>query len=303
MTDSLLVEGAIRLATPLVFAALGETVTERAGVLNIGLEGCIIAGALGGVVLGTYGGVVAGFSGAVLCGLLIAAIFALFVVGLQTDHIITGTACNLLAFGATSTVYRTLQDPAGLPMQVSTVGSVPIPVLSELPVLGNALFRQTLVVYLLYALVPLTFFWLNRTYGGLHLRAVGEDPQAALAAGIRPKRIRLGAILFGGALGGMAGGVLVLAQTGTFVEGMSAGRGFIAIAIVALGRWSPPGVLAAAVIFGAASATQFYFQVQGWKIPYQLFLSLPYVLTLGALAIVGKRSIAPRALGRQDPGL
>jgi simple sugar transport system permease protein len=142
-------------------------------------------------------------------------------------------------------------------------------------------------------------WWLSRTHAGLSLRAVGENPAAAIAAGISPDRVRWLALLFGGALGGLSGGTLVIAQVGTFAEGMSAGRGFIAIAIVALGRWSPVGVAIAALLFGAASALQFVFQSLGWTLPYQLFLALPYVLTLSALAGVTGRSGPPAALGRR----
>jgi simple sugar transport system permease protein len=145
--------------------------------------------------------------------------------------------------------------------------------------------------------------WLYRTGAGLSLRAVGERPAAAIAAGVSPMRQQLLAVLFGGALGGLAGGSLVLAQVGTFAEGMSAGRGFIAIAIVALGRWHPAGVALAALLFGGANALQFVFQAMGWDLPYQIFLALPYVVTLFALAGAVGRQAAPAALGRpaEDP--
>jgi simple sugar transport system permease protein len=142
-----------------------------------------------------------------------------------------------------------------------------------------------------------------RTHAGLALRAVGENPAAAHAAGVSAKRVRVAAILAGGVLGGLGGGTLVLAQTGTFAEGMSAGRGFIAIAIVALGRWHPVGVGLAALVFGTASAVQYLFQSMGWNVPYQLFLALPYALTLLALGGLAGRAAAPAALGRADEPL
>jgi simple sugar transport system permease protein len=138
-----------------------------------------------------------------------------------------------------------------------------------------------------------------KTHAGLALRATGENPDAAEAAGVSPRKVQFAAVLFGGLLGGVSGGTLVLAQAGTFAEGMSAGRGFIAIAIVVLGRWNPLGAALAALVFGAASALQFLFQAMGWNIPYQLFLALPYVLTLFALASARRRSRAPAALGRR----
>ena len=148
------------------------------------------------------------------------------------------------------------------------------------------------------ALVPVASWRLARTHAGLALRACGENPAAALAAGIAVGRVQTAAIVFGGALGGLAGGTLVLAQAGTFVEGMSAGRGFIAIVIVVLGRWKPLGVGLAALLFGAASALQFAFQAMGWQLPYQLFLASPYLLTLLALAVARSRFAAPAALGK-----
>ena len=163
--------------------------------------------------------------------------------------------------------------------------------------LGPAFFAQPVVTYLLYALIPATWFWLYRTYSGLALRAVGENPEAARMAGIVPSRVRVTAVLFGGALGGLSGGTLVLAQAGTFTEGMSARRGFIAIAVVVLGRWHPLGAALAALLFGAASALQFFFQAMGWTVPYQLPLALPYLLTLAALTVRGRLALGARRAG------
>jgi simple sugar transport system permease protein len=150
-------------------------------------------------------------------------------------------------------------------------------------------------------LVPIVWWWMYRTHAGLALRAIGESPSAARAAGVRVDRVRWIAIAFGGAMGGLAGGTLVLAQAGTFAEGMSAGRGFIAIAIVVVGRWNPIGVAVAALLFGAASALQFLLQALGLALPYQLFLGLPYVLTLAALAGVAGRVRAPAGLAKVEP--
>jgi simple sugar transport system permease protein len=149
-----------------------------------------------------------------------------------------------------------------------------------------------------YLAVPIIWWWMYRTHAGLALRATGEAPAAAEAAGVSVRRLRLAAIVFGGVMGGLAGATLVVAQAGTFAEGMSAGRGFIAIAIVVLGRWHPIGVAFAALVFGAASALQFLLQALGLELPYQLFLALPYLLTLAALAGVAGRVRAPAALAR-----
>jgi general nucleoside transport system permease protein len=289
----------VRTAVPLGLAALGELLVERAGLINIGLEGAILAGAFGALVgASSAGGVFAGFAVAVLAGLVVAVLFALFVIWLRADQIIAGTALTLLSVGVTGTLYRALYGSAGAALAIPTSEALTIPALASIPVVGPALFSQPPVTYVLYMVAPVFAWWLARTHAGLALRAIGERPEAAEAAGVAVDRIRVLAILAGGVLGGLAGGTLVLAQAGTFAEGMSAGRGFIAIAIVVLGRWSAYGVVAGAFLFGAASALQYAFQAMGWDVPYQVFLGVPYLLTLAALAGAVGRTRAPAALGR-----
>lgn len=291
-------EGTIRTATPLAYAALGETVAERAGVINIGLEGAIIAGAFGGFVAAGLGNVWLGFAGAGVAGALITAIFAFFAIRIRADQIISGTAISLLSLGLTATLYRQIYGTGGAALSIPTMGVLEIPGFVSVPVIGGALFAQPPVTYGLYMLVPLVWWWMYRTHAGLGLRAIGEDPRAAVAAGIPATKVQALAVLFGGFLGGIAGGTLVIAQAGSFAEGMSAGRGFIAVAIVVLGRWHPVGATFAAVIFGAVSTLQYLFQAMGWTLPYQAFLVLPYVLTLLGLAGIAGRSVAPASLGR-----
>ncbi|MBK6487617.1 MAG: ABC transporter permease [Gemmatimonadetes bacterium] len=302
MTEALtaFLEATVRTATPLAFAALGETVSERAGVINVGLEGVIIAGCFGALVGAQGGSVEMGLLGGVLGGAASAGVFALFVTWLRADQIITGTALTLGALGLTGTLYRSLFGTTGAALTIPTLRPIAIPVLSDLPLFGAAFFRQPVVTYLLYLLVGLVWWFLTRTHAGLALRAVGEQPEAAEAAGIRPARLQAAAVLVSGVLGGMAGASLVLAQVGTFTEGMSAGRGFIAIAIVALGRWRPLGVALAALLFGGATALQYLLQSMGTDLPYQLFLAFPYILTLVVLAAGSARVRAPAALGRRN---
>ena len=289
----------VRTATPLALAALGETLAERGGVINIGLEGVIITGAFAALAGAGAAGLAGGLVAAAAAGASVAAVFALFAVTLRADQIITGTAVTLLALGATGALYRTWYGSTGAALTIPTLGPVDIPGLVRLPVVGRAIFAQPVTTYAVYVGIPALWWWLYRTHGGLALRAVGENPAAAIAAGVAPARTQYLALLTGGVLGGLAGGTLVLAQVGTFAEGMSAGRGFIAIAVVALGRWHPVGVALAALLFGAASALQFLFQAMGWTVPYQLFLALPYLATLLALAGAAGRSAAPAALGRR----
>lgn len=290
-------EATVRTATPLAYAALGELVAERAGVINLGLEGIVIAGCLGAMLASQGAGVAAGLVAAALAGVLMAACFAFLVVRVRTDQIITGTALTLLGLGGTGVIFRVVTG-RGMPASTPTIGPMPIPVLGEIPIVGPALFSQPITTYALYLLVPALAWWLFRTRGGLALRAVGERPEAAAAAGVRPDVVRVLAILFSGVMGGLCGGILVLVQVGSFNEGMSAGRGFIAIAVVVLGRWTPLGVAGAAGVFGAAFALQFLFQSLDWAVPYQIFLALPYLLTLVLLASLRGRATAPASLGR-----
>lgn len=292
-------EGSIRTATPLGFAALGETVSERSGVINIGLEGAIIAGSFGGFVAAGTGSVALGFAGAAVAGVIVCAIFGFFTLKLRADQIITGTAISLLFLGVTAMLYRQIYGATGAALSIPTMSAAPIPLLASIPFAGQALFDQPPITYLLYAMIPAVWWWMYRTHDGLSLRAIGENRRAAIAAGIEVRRLQWAAVLFAGAMGGIAGGVLVIAQAGSFAEGMSAGRGFIAIAIVVLGRWHPLGVAAAALVFGAASALQYLFQAMGWNVPYQAFLALPYVLTLLGLAGIAGRATAPAELGSQ----
>ena len=294
MTDfAPFLEAAVRTATPLLIASAGEAVSERAGVINIGMEGCIIAGAFAAFAVGAIAPT-AGYPAAVAAGLVVGALLVVFSVVLRRDQIIVGTALTMLALGVTGALFRARGTENALTFEPTVVV---VPVLSGIPVIGRALFAQPLVGYLAIALVFGLWFVFTRTHIGLALRAAGDAPEAARAAGIRVNHVRAAAVLFGCAMGGLAGGALVLAQAGTFAENMSAGRGFLAIAIVALGRWKPIGIAIASIVFGAAMALQFVVQAMGWNVRYELVLMIPYLLTLAALGAFG-RGVAPAALGK-----
>lgn len=289
---------AVRVATPLLLAATGEMITERSGVINLGIEGAMLSGALAAAVGSSAAGPTAGVAAAVLAGLAVAALFAGVTVLAGADQIIAGTAVTLGAIGLTGAAYRVAFGTAGAGLSIPTLAPFPIPLLSEVPLVGTALFAQPPTTYLAIAAVPVAWWLLFRTRWGLALRAAGESRSAARAAGVGVRGIRTRATLIGGAFAGLAGATLVLAQVGTFTERMTAGRGFVAIAIVVLGRWRPGGVLLAAVLFGAATALQFLFQASGAPLPYQLFLMFPYVLALFGLAGAAGRVRAPADLGR-----
>ena len=292
-----LLEAALRLAAPLLLAALGELLVERAGVINIGIEGTMLVGAFAGFVIAVATGSPAlGVAGAALAGCAAGGIFAVFAVVRRTDQIVVGMALNLLALGGTGLAARALY--AGAAPSAPSVSPWPLPGLSELPVVGAALFAQTPFVYAGWVGALALGLFLSRTRAGLRLRAVGESARSADAEGVRVDRVRILSLLVGGALIGVAGASLSLALSGTFTEGMTAGRGFIALAVVVFGRWRAGGVVLAALFFGGATALQFRLQARGFGVPYPVFLMFPYVVTLVVLGLATGRARAPADLGR-----
>jgi general nucleoside transport system permease protein len=280
----------VRVATPLAYAAVGEVIAERSGVLNLGIEGAMLAGALGAAIGATLGGPLVGVACGLGAGIAVALVVALVAVWGRADQIITGTAVTLGSIGLTGLIAQRTFGNAGAGLQIATLDPVAIPGLAAIPVLGEAFFRQSLLTYALYAVVPLVGWWLFGTASGRRLRATGLSLEAARAAGVRTRAVQTAALAFGGAMAGIGGASLVLAQVGTFTEKMTAGRGFIAIAIVVLGRAHPVGAAIAALLFGAATALQYLFQASGTAVPYQLFIALPYVLALGVIAASRRRS-------------
>lgn len=304
---TLLISG-IRLAIPIFLAALGEIITERGGVLNLGLEGIMLAGALAGfmtayaaeqsatpwlVGLASWLGLGAGL----IAGLLMGLIMAVLAVSLQTDQVVTSIMLVILGQGITTYIYR--QQFSSLTARVTGMKPVPIPVLADLPLVGPVLFNHDLVTYGSLLLLAASLFFLYRTTWGLNIRAVGEHPAAAETSGVNVVAVRYGAVLLGAALTGLGGAVLTVAQLGIFNEGITAGRGWIAVALVIFARWRPERAFAGALLFGIATALQFRIQALNLEaIPYELLLMLPYVLTLLVLLQGGGRSVAPAALGR-----
>ena len=289
---------AVRVATPLLLAATGETVTERAGVINLGIEGSMLAGALAAAIGASTAGPWWGVVAAILAGMALAGIFATVAIGAGADQIIAGTAVTLGAVGLTGVAYRAAYGTAGAGLTIPTLPAVRVPGLAGIPVLGPAFFHQPATTYIALVAVPVAWWVLFRSRWGLALRASGESAAAARAMGVRVRGMRSIATVLGGGMAGLAGASLVLAQVGTFAERMTAGRGFVAIAIVVLGRWNPWGVLVASLLFGAATALQFVVQAAGVRAPYQVFLMLPYVLALLGLAGAVGRLRAPGDLGR-----
>jgi simple sugar transport system permease protein len=288
---------AIRLSTPLLLAATGELVAERAGVLNLGVEGMMLSGALC-AFLGVYftGLLWFGWLVAMIAGALMAVIFAYFAITLRSHQVIVGLGINLLAAGSTGFAYRTLFGIGSATPQIPSTSILPIPLLSDIPYLGPLLFQHTLLVYLAFCLVLPVWWVLFRTPLGLTLRAVGEKAHAADTAGINVHLVQYSATAFGGALAGLAGAYLSTVALNVFLEGMTGGAGWIAVAIVIFGNWHPLGIVAAALTFGGAEALQLRLQSSGLDVPREFIVMLPYVLTIVALAGAVRRSNPPAQL-------
>ena len=292
-----LLASTIRNATPLVFAALGGMFSERSGVVNIGLEGLMLISAFAGVV-GAFlsGSAVVALGFALAAGLVFALIHALMCVTFEADQIISGTAINLLALGGTGFLMVSVFGTGGTSPRVEGFGDVPIPLLSAIPVVGPALFAQSVLVYLMYVMVPVTFFVLFRTPFGLRLRATGESPEAVDTAGVSVGRMRYYGVALSGLLASLGGIYLSMGLLSAFTEGMTNGRGFIALAALIFGRWNPVGAAGAALLFGFAQAVTFSAPQE--VIPNEFLQMIPYVLTIVVLAGFGGRAIAPAAIGK-----
>lgn len=300
-----LLQATLRTTTPLLLAAIGEMFSERSGVLNIGLEGIMLIGTLIGF-LASYmtGNVWLGVLAGALAGSLIALIHAVLSVSMGVSQVVSGVGINILCVGLSMTIYRVVFGPSLISAPMAP-GQEPIhvPVLSDLPVVGPVLFQQLPVVYLALALVPISWFVLYRTELGLKIRAVGEQPLAAETLGVSVQGIRYLSVLVCGFLTGLAGTFLSLGLLNIFLDNMTAGRGWIALAVVIFGRWQPWGILGAALFFGFADALQLRIQALGFNIPYQFLLMIPYALTMIALiGAVGRRSASPGALGKPYTG-
>lgn len=284
----------IRMATPIMLAALGIVFSERAGIVNIGTEGMMLIGALAGVVGSYYtGSVWLGAMVAIIITVLFSAIFAFFTVTIKADQTVIGTGMNILAAGLTITVNRAIFGASTSPPKIAVFNTVPIPILSDIPILGKALFSQPIPVYLAFLIVPIAWFVMFRTNIGLKLRSVGENPRACDTVGINVAKIRWCSILYSGIMAGFAGAYVSMGQMSFFTEGIIAGGGFMALAAVVFGNYTPIGVMISALVFGASSALQYSLQVLNTGIPDQVMGTLPYIITIIALCMVIRKSNKP----------
>lgn len=291
--DIALFAAAIRLSVPLLLAALGELISERGGVINIGLEGMMLFGAYGAFITAwATGSVSLGLAAGITLGLLTASIMALVSVTLRGDQIVVGVALNLLAAGVTMFLYR-LQFQGTQP---TTVRMEPyaVPLLSDIPGIGPVLFDQLPLVYFAYVLGPVVAYMLFRTRGGLRVRSAGEKPEVLDSTGVNVVRVQWSGVLAAGGLAGLAGAFLSVGQVGLFAENMTAGRGFLALAAVVFGQWRPYGVVAACLVFGFTDALQLRLQSMG-EVPREVWIALVVVGVLVAAAGVwrARRSGSP----------
>ena len=287
----------IRMATPLIFTAMGGIFSERSGIINIGLEGMMLTGAFMGMLVTFFtGNPWVGLVGALLSGGVVGLIHAVAAIRYKVDQVVSGTAINIFALGFTVFMLRQVFDVAGTSPAVPGIRSISIPLVHRIPVVGEIIGTQNPMVYMALVLVVLVHIFLFRTVWGLRLRAVGEHPRAADTVGINVFRTRYLAVITSGALAGLGGAYLSIAHLSRFGDGMTAGRGFIALAAMIFGKWTPFGALGASLLFGFADAVQIRLQEVG--IPRHFVQMVPYILTMVALAGFIGRATPPKSLGK-----
>ena len=292
---SFFLAASMRMAIPLLIAALGLIISERAGIMNIGVEGILLIGAFAAYavdkITGSYW---LGLVGAMLAGTIMIAVFAVSVVSFKAEMVVVGAGMNLLCAGLSAFLYRKIFFNSPLMADGVTANTFPpikIPVLGDIPIIGDMFFNHNIIVYFGLLMVIVIWIVLYKTSLGTKVIAVGAHPKAAASVGINVSRVQYGAILFSGLMIGIAGAYLSIAQSSAFAEGMTSGKGFIALAVVILGKRKPLGVLGGALIFGGATALQMTLQNIGVAIPNNIIMMIPYIVTVVVVVIVGKNKL------------
>jgi len=296
-----LLTGMVRMAVPILLAAEGELIAERSGVLNLGVEGTMLIGAIASF-LGTYytKSLLMGVLWGILAGGLLSAVMAFVVTTLKADQIITGLTINIFSAGIALYMFRTAFTGVAtqnLPT-VTTFSKAPIPLLSKIPVLGTFVFSQHVLTYVAILLVFLIYLFLYHTKYGLILRSIGDNPRAVDMKGVNISLYKYSAVIFGGMMAGLGGTFLTLVIAGIYSPGIVAGRGWIALSLVILGNWNPFTILVSALLFGFLDTFQLQIQAIGINFPYQILVALPYLLTIIVLVIGRRKSGAPLLAGR-----
>ena len=287
---------AINLATPILCAGLGEILTQKSGIMNLGIEGTMLMGALGAFV-GCYftGSLFIGIICGILVGMLMGAMMGFLSITMRGNQVIAGTALSMLGGGLATFLYRSIFGVSKLPPTVKNFPILEIPLLSKIPVFGDVLFRHNLMVYIIFLLVPVTWFLLEKTTLGLKIKAVGEHPKAVSSKGLSVYGLRYTSVIMGGGYAGLAGAFLTLGFVNTFTDSMVSGRGYIALAVVIFARWKPLNAMWGALLFGFLNGLQTRLQAIGAPIPNQFLAMLPYAITIVVLIIVSKNAEFPAA--------
>lgn len=294
-----LILATVRMAVPLLFIALAELYSERAGMVNIGLEGLAAIGSLVGFLVcfitgSTWLGILCG----ALAGIAVNMIYAVATISLCADHTVYGMAMNIFAPALAAFIYRVYFGAGSDLSQITLMRGIGIPGLKDIPFFGDLLFNQTPMVYIAFALAIFTSIFFSKTRAGLNYKAVGEHPQAAATLGIPVVRIKYLSCVICGALSGIGGAYLTTCYSNTYSQGNIAGRGFIALAAVIFGRWTGGGVVAACLFFGFCDALQIRLQVGSFGVPYQFFQMIPYLATIIVLTAIGSKQAGPKANGK-----
>jgi ABC-type uncharacterized transport system permease subunit len=292
------IAGILELSAPMAFAALGEVISERAGIINLGTEGVMLVGAISAfsVTFFLHSGPLGVVAGAI-AGALLGLLMAFIAVTLKQDQILSGLGIYFLGLGLSGFLYEVLFAKIGSTIRIEGLPKLPIPLLSQIPVLGTSLFSQDLMEYLAFVTLIIVVFVVGRTTFGLNLRAVGENPSAADTLGVSVPRIRYLAVVIGATLAGVGGAYLALSSHAFQAENITAGRGFIAVAMVYFGKWKPTRAFFGTFLFGAAYLLGAFFQVVGSFVPYYFLLMVPYILTLVMLVAIARGARQPSALG------
>ena len=293
-----LVASMIELSVPMAFAALGEVISERGGIINLGTEGVMLVGAISAFSVGFFMhsdllGVVLGATAGALMGLVLAFVS----VSLRQDQILSGLGIYFLGLGLSGFLYDVFFGNIGSTVRIEGLPKLPIPLFSQIPIIGGSIFSMDIIEYLAFVALVIVIIVISRTTFGLDLRAVGENPAAADTLGVNVTKIKFVAVIVGAALAGVGGAYLALSSHAFQAENITAGRGFIAVAMVYFGKWKPARAFFGTFLFGAAYLLGSFFQVVGAMIPYYFLLMVPYIMTLVILVVIARGARQPAALG------
>ncbi len=295
----LVLVGMVPRALPAIAAATGELVDQSAGTLNLGVEGMMLVGTAVGFFTAFYtNSLLLAFLFAGLAGLLLSLLHAVAAISLRADQVVSGTAIWFIGWGLSGVIYRALFGSYLIPPTISALPHLQLPILTSIPIIGTVVFGEDPVAYFIIFMVIIVHYFLFHTQAGLNLRTVGEDPRTAEEMGVNPKRYRFAATMFGGFMAGIGGAYLAIAVTGTFYYDLTAGVGFIAVALIYFGKWKPFQTLLGCLIFGAVSVIFLTIQTHFQNVPYQFFAMWPYLAILVILAGVAAKSGGPAGLGK-----